>query len=389
MTLRRRHCLALLSSAGVPWSATLAAAQSGGLVGAPPAAQQRVGAAWRAADGSGPFRAGVLRIDWTRSRIEIVHGIELPSRPHGLMAAADGSLLVVAARPGRWLLRIGADGRIQRELNLDREGDTATLGGHAIASPDGRLLFTSETDARSGQGRIGVRDGATLGKLDEWPSHGREPHQLLLSADGHLMVANGGIRRGADDRKADLDAMESSLVRLDARSGAFIGQWRLDDRRLSIRHLAWAAMRDGHAPVLGLALQAEHDDVHQRRQAPVLALWDHEQGLQVPTRAVDAGGYAGDIAAAADGAFVISNNRLHRAWLWRPQRAADLTAVARLHEAYALATWGATPAQGVLVAAAAGIARWHPTLEPMLVRWPEPMVLDNHWVCLEFPIEAT
>ena len=50
--------------------------------------------------------------------------------------------------------------------------------------------------------------------------------------------------------------MNSSLVRLDGDTGALLGRWRLHDPRLRLRHLA------GHPgrKVLGIALQAEHDD---------------------------------------------------------------------------------------------------------------------------------
>lgn len=64
--------------------------------------------------------------------------------------------------------------------------------------------------------------------------------------------------------------MDSSLVRLQGDSGALLRQWRLSDQRLSLRHLAWNTQRN----VLGIALQAEHDQETERSMAPVLALFD-------------------------------------------------------------------------------------------------------------------
>jgi hypothetical protein len=37
----------------------------------------------------------------------------------------------------------------------------------------------------------------------------------------------------------------------------------------------------------------------------------------------------------------------------------------------------------VIVAAARGIARWHPTEAPAMAPWPAPMALDNHWIVWE------
>jgi hypothetical protein len=81
---------------------------------------------------------------------------------------------------------------------------------------------------------------------------------LLLDAQGHVIVANGGVPRTAEDKKYDLHRMEPSLVRLDAGSGKLLRQWRLDDPRLSLRHLAWNTARRRRQTRLGIALQAEH-----------------------------------------------------------------------------------------------------------------------------------
>ena len=62
--------------------------------------------------------------------------------------------------------------------------------------------------------------------------------------------------------------------------------------------------------------------------------------------------------------------RKDRAWVKR-----------RKSTAYALAGWhGPGRGGGVLVAAAPGLGRWHPDAPPALLPWPQPMVLDNHWV---------
>lgn len=337
-----------------------------------------IGAAWRGPAEADAHRVGVLEVDWSARTMRVKHAVPVSTRPHGLLAEVEGALLAVALRPGTWLMRLDADGRVAAQVAPD-DAHRTTFGGHVAASPDGRWLYTTETHAADGRGRIGVRDARSLRKVDEWLTHGIEPHQLLVDAGGHLLVANGGIRRDADDRKRDLDRMDASLVRMHGASGALIGQWRLPDARLSIRHMAFGAPSAGTAVLLGLALQAEHDDPAHRAAAPALALWDGTS-LTLPTRQAAAAGYAGDITAAADGGFVISNPFTHRAWLWRPVSPDALTEVAQLQRAYALAPWHAG---GVIVAAARGIGRWHPTEAPAMVPWPAPIALDNHWVTWE------
>jgi hypothetical protein len=121
----------------------------------------------------------------------------------------DGSLLVAGVRPGTWLLRIDPEGKLARQLDIDASADVL-LNGHAIHNATGDPVHDGNRLC-PGRGRIGVRDRATLKKLDEWESGGLEPHQLLLDANGHVVIANGGIPRNRADKKYDLQRMDSSL----------------------------------------------------------------------------------------------------------------------------------------------------------------------------------
>ncbi|HLO62390.1 MAG TPA: DUF1513 domain-containing protein [Azonexus sp.] len=339
-----------------------------------------VAAAWRGPNPTDTYHAGVLLADWGRKKLEIVHATPLPTRPHGLLPEPDGSLLVAGVRPGTWLMRIDAEGKVVRQMDIDASANIL-LNGHAILSKGGDVVFTTETDFASGHGKIGVRDRVTLAKLDEWESGGLEPHQVLLDTDGHLVVANGGIPRNRADKKYDLQRMDSSLVRLDAKTGKLLRQWKLADSRLSLRHLAWSTAPDGERR-LGIAMQAEHGEAAQRSQAPLLAVLEGDE-LIVPTRANDGFGYGGDLAAAYNGGFVVSSNQAGLAQLWHPGAPDKLTPVVELQEAYAMAEWdGPKPGGGVLVSTALGLVRWHPTAKPVFLAWPKPMALDNHWALI-------
>ena len=351
------------------------------------ASSHRLGAAWRrivaGTDAAQDF-VGVLALDWNRLQVRVQTEHAVPSRAHGVLAEPSGGFLVVAARPGTWLRRLGANGEVLQHLDIQGDKAGRALDGHIMASADGQWLYTPETSLATGEGWISVRDVRTLAKQAEWRTHGRDPHQCLIDASGALLLANGGIPRTADGKKTDLDQMNSSLVRLDGRTGELLGQWRLNDHRLSLRHMAWSVANfdsTANHPLLGIALQAEHDDAAQRRAAPVLAVWDGAK-LGVPSREMMAAGYAGDIAPGPGGGFVLSGQRVGKGVLWHPDAPEQLFPVAELKEMCALATPAGTAQEGVLMGSERGVGYWHPRKDPRMMPWPTAMTLDNHWVVL-------
>lgn len=349
----------------------------------------RLAAAWRTAPESGQADAGrdyagILELDWAARQVRIATQIPLPQRVHGLQAEPQGGFIAVAARPGRFLLRADSHGQTMLQHSLDSELPQRTLAGHITPSSDGQWLYTPETDSTTGQGWVSVREHTTLRKVAEWPTHGIDPHQCLVDAQGALLLVNGGIPRDAEGKKRNLDQMAPSLVRLDGQTGALQGRWRLNDSRLSLRHMAWALPSDaatGQA-LLGIALQAEHDDPLARNAAPVLAIFNGTT-LTIPTRSTLAGGYAGDISAGPGGGFILSGQKTKRGLLWHPDAPEDLHAIAELSELCALATWKSQGrSTGVVMGGARGVARWHPTEPAAMLAWPQAMSPDNHWVLL-------
>ncbi|MCW5605294.1 MAG: DUF1513 domain-containing protein, partial [Burkholderiales bacterium] len=243
------------------------------------------------------------------------------------------------------------------------------FNGHVIAAAGGRVLYTTETDLESGEGLVGVRDARTLGKLAEWPTRGKDPHELLLDAAGCLVVANGGIATLPETGRAkhDLERMDSSLVRLAPDGGRLLGQWRLHDPRLSLRHLAW------NGTLLGIALQAEHDDPAAKAAAPVLALFDGRT-LRSVSAARPLAGYGGSIAATA-GTFAVSCPRAGGVALWRND--GRWSGFVPLEEACPLAAAWQVLWAGGLNRAVAVRAGNHDA-----AAGPHPLRLDNHWTVL-------
>ena len=390
----RRHLLQttplLLGALATPWSA-LAQSPTAPLTAAPGSINRLV-ASWRTAPGTGAPNAGrdflgVLELDWDARRVRIAASVLLTERVHGLLTEPDGCFVAVGARPGHTLVRCDAAGQLMQRHSVEDESPPRTLDGHITASADGQSLYTMETDRSTGQGWVSVRDRGTLKKEAQWTSHGMDPHQCLVDADGHLMLVNGGIPRTADGNKRDLHLMAPSLVRLDARTGTLLGQWRLTDPRLSMRHVAWSLApepRTGAAsmPLLGVALQAEHDDPAARKEAPALAVWDGIN-LRIPSRSAVGGGYAGDIAPGPGGGFIVSGQKVGKGLLWHPDAPSELRTIAELRELCALSTWHQTASSsGVLIGSPRGVARWHPTEPPAMLAWPLDMSPDNHWVPL-------
>ena len=161
--------------------------------------------------------------------------------------------VIIARRPGDLLYELDlAGGAIRR---VAHSAGNRHFYGHGVYSPDGRYLFTTENDFANGVGAIGVRDGETLALLREMPSHGIGPHELVFLADGQtLVVANGGIRThpGSHREKLNIPTMAPSLTYVDAASGELRAAHTLENRFLSIRHLAV-----GPGDLIGIALQHE------------------------------------------------------------------------------------------------------------------------------------
>jgi len=351
------------------WLAALAAVglSAGHLRAWAAPAPLRFAAAW---EEEGGYRVGVL--ERTAGRIAMQAALDVPTRAHGLWAEPGGTLLAAARRPGDWLVRLGPDGRARAWGWIE---PARAFNGHVIASADGRHLYTTETDLETAGGLVGVRDAASLEKIDEWSTHGMDPHELLLDADGSLLVANGGIPTLPETGrlKVELHRMDASLVRLDTRSGERLGQWRLADRRLSLRHMAWGAPGPDGRRRLGIALQAEHERAEAKAAAPLLAQFDGRA-----LRAFEAGhalaGYGGDIAFAA-GRFAVSCPRANGVALWHADGRWD--AFAPLGEACPLA------------AQADGAKLWAGGREAVAplpgeaAAEPVPALrLDNHWLIL-------
>jgi len=258
------------------------------------------------ADGGGRYFATLFD-----THGQVLLDVPLPARGHDIALSRDGrTAVVVARRPGDFLMVIDVPERTPvRQL---RSAPDRHYFGHGVFSADDALFYVVENDFEAGEGRIGVLDVHNgWRKIDELPSHGVGPHEILLARDGNtLVVANGGILTHPDTPRAKLNlpTMAPSLAYVDRRTGALLeaveppAQWH----QLSIRHIALGA--DDR---VAIAMQYEGDKAND---PPMMALHRRGQPLQL-LWAPDAmrhrlQHYCGSVAFADDGSrFAVSSPR--------------------------------------------------------------------------------
>lgn len=124
--------------------------------------------------------------------------------------------------------------------------------GHGAFSPDGSLLYCTETDLHDRKrGYVAVRDGRDFRYLGDFPTHGLAPHDCILRDDGRtLVITNGGSPAGASHDPP-------CVTFVDVTTGALLEREPIPDPRLNAGHLAMtpdnglavvSAPRDGLGP---------------------------------------------------------------------------------------------------------------------------------------------
>jgi hypothetical protein len=258
----------------------------------------------------------VLGFTLTETGATAVFKSALPERAHHIAVNEQrGFFVVVARRPGTWLaLGDLATGEIFRELQVPADRH---VFGHGVFAADSKHFYTTESDfddLQGDSGRLVVWDvsgegsSANFTRMQEFPSHGIGPHELLLMPDHEtLVIANGGIRtHPAHDReKLNIDTMLPSLVYLNRQTGELLEQQFLPQEfhQASIRHLdvntagrVIFGMQFEGEPFLEVPLVA----THQRGEPLQLLLAPAEVQMQMKQ-------YVGSIRYAADGRHLVAS----------------------------------------------------------------------------------
>jgi hypothetical protein len=163
--------------------------------------------------------------------------LDLPWRAHDFVAdAARGVCAIIGRKPGPQALICDLETGEYKQSLAPLPG--CTFDGHAVFSSDGSHLYTTQSEGKAQIGHVVAYDVKQGTITRSYSSHGIEPHELLWVDATTMAIGNGGIL----DRNST-DPIESSLVWLDAATGALCGKVVLgeDDDTLSLRHIACLA----------------------------------------------------------------------------------------------------------------------------------------------------
>ena len=226
---------------------------------------------------------------------------DLPARGHAPSHLPGGRVVVMSRRPGLFGTMFDAGDPSSRTVFAPSDG--YRFAGHAVASPDGRMMVTTEFEAASFAGRVVSRDLETGAERAVWIPGGIEPHELLFAKGGsRLIVALGGlIKDGGVAGPAFNDGgIDSAVVELDPGSGAVLARHKLGAASLSWRHMAVSP--DGET----VAVAGQDQDITVKR--PLVGLLRPGKGIEAlawpDPHDFDFRCYVGSVAIDKSGAYV-------------------------------------------------------------------------------------
>ena len=195
----------------------------------------------------------------------LINKVALPARGHEVIAiqSKPGHALVFARRPGNYVLEIDFNsGEVVSQISVAPE---QRFYGHGVLTDSDNLLITTENDYQQGKGLIVIRDRHTNKVLEQYDSGGIGPHQLALMPSNakqskQIVIANGGIQTHPEQarKKLNLATMQPNLAYMDLTNGKVLDSFSLENKQLSIRHLA---VSEKGKVVAGLQYQGSSTDI--------------------------------------------------------------------------------------------------------------------------------
>ena len=236
--------------------------------------------------------------------------IELDFFAHGVTPAPHApERAVLFEKHGRGCCEV--DLRSREMLRKVETVEGREFYGHGAYSPDGSLLYCTESDVEDRfRGVVAVRDGESFELLGEFPTYGNAPHDChFVDAGRTLVITNGGDPIGGPSAP--------SVTFVEVASEKLVEKVELDNPKLNAGHVATtadrelavvSAPRDGlqheARPLGGLSLRTERGllrarlepaDVTSRMIGETLSVAIHE-----PTRTIAATNPDGDLVSFWD-----------------------------------------------------------------------------------------
>ncbi len=172
-----------------------------------------------------------------------IQEIALPFFPHAFAAnPLVPGRLVTFEKWGRHMAEL--DLAAMRLIKLTEAAPGRRFFGHGAHS--GKFIYASQMDDESGRGLLAVMDGESHKIVNEFETQGAFPHDCQwLPGTNTLLVVNSR-KSGIADAPAE---NRSSLVWLDAQTGACTRQQFIETRRFGYAHLAQSG--DGYQVLAG------------------------------------------------------------------------------------------------------------------------------------------
>lgn len=231
---------------------------------------------------------------------ELRFALPIPARGHAAAAhPTRAEAVAFSRRPGRYATVI--DCAQGREIARLESPEGRHFYGHGAYTADGAFLLTTENDFETPAGVLSVYDvAAGYTRIDELPSGGIGPHEIIRLASGGFAVANGGIQTHPSNDRArlNLPTMRPNLTWLDA-DGAITDQTAPPDaqRLNSIRHIAAAPDGTIVAALQWQGYPLDRVPLMARITAGGISYHDHPDTARLKN-------YGGSVAVSADGGSI-------------------------------------------------------------------------------------
>lgn len=196
----------------------------------------------------------------------------LPVAAHDVEVAPDRSVGVLCSMDGEQHTAFDPE-TLELAAIGPSLGDGWHGGGHAVYLDGGKTVILSERapstpfqgKLESHYGRLTVRDPKTLKIAETYSTHGIDPHDIRLTADGkYIVAANYGSTISGKTGKFTIprSVVQASITVVEVSSGKLVDKRVTGKGKIELRHLAAGNLDRIFA--IQARYGSDHDDARQR-----------------------------------------------------------------------------------------------------------------------------